>query len=230
VRVERAVDRDLSWSDAQPLQFGDRAGQERLFGWVAKLGRRWQDQPTSVGLGVLSHLCQLLDEPELVRVAQLPLADGPGVRVEQRDVPFDDRLARDMLADLPGDLLTPIRPLLQAADGVQLRASATPRALRRVTAASRRASLTERSNRSPVCAVTSSTSALAPPERRRIVREIARSLRPIARERSRTRRLFSPISFARLRPSRASVLTLLERAALVSQDPVLRAYGVALSW
>ena len=52
-----------------------------------------------------------------------------------------------------------------------------------------------------------STSSLASPERRRIVRVIARSLRPIARERSRTRLVFSPISFASLRPSRASTLT-----------------------
>jgi hypothetical protein len=67
--------------------------------------------------------------------------------------------------------------------------------------------LTERSNNSPVSALSLSTSSLASPERRRIVRLIARSLRPIARERSRTRRCCSPISLASLRPSRASVLT-----------------------
>jgi hypothetical protein len=67
--------------------------------------------------------------------------------------------------------------------------------------------LTERSNNSPVSAVSLSTSSLASPERRRIVRLIARSLLPIDRERSRTRRFFSPISFASLPLSRASVLT-----------------------
>ena len=82
-----------------------------------------------------------------------------------------------------------------------------PRARRRARAASLRASLTERSNNSPVSAVSLSTSSLASPERRRIVRLIARSLRPIARERSRTRRCGSPISLASLRPSRARVLT-----------------------
>ena len=39
------------------------------------------------------------------------------------------------------------------------------------------------------------------------MRVIARSLRPIARDRSRTRDFFSPISFASLRPSRANTLT-----------------------
>jgi hypothetical protein len=65
----------------------------------------------------------------------------------------------------------------------------------------------ERSSSSPVCAVSFSTSSLASPERRRTVRVIARSLRPIDRERSRTRLCFSPISRASLRPSRASTLT-----------------------
>ena len=82
-----------------------------------------------------------------------------------------------------------------------------PRALRLATAASRRASPTDRSNSSPVCAVSSSTSVLASPERRRIVRPIARNLRPSARERSRTRAFFSPIIRASLRPSRASART-----------------------
>ena len=47
---------------------------------------------------------------------------------------------------------------------------------------------------------------MASPERRRIVRLIARSLRPIDRERSRTHRFFSPISSGSFRPSRASTL------------------------
>jgi hypothetical protein len=82
-----------------------------------------------------------------------------------------------------------------------------PRALRRAIATSRPVSLTERSSNSPVCSVSASTSAFASPERRRIVRVIARNRRPIDRERSRTRRFVSPTSFASLRPSRASALT-----------------------
>jgi hypothetical protein len=48
---------------------------------------------------------------------------------------------------------------------------------------------------------------LASPERRRIVRVIARNRRPIARERSRTRRVCAPTSLASLRPSRTSART-----------------------
>jgi hypothetical protein len=51
---------------------------------------------------------------------------------------------------------------------------------------------------------------LASPERRRIVRVIARNFTPIAFERSRTRARFSPINFRSLRPSRASTFTPLE--------------------
>ncbi len=82
-----------------------------------------------------------------------------------------------------------------------------PRALDRASFASRLASRTERSNSSPVCAVSLSTSAFASPERARSVRVIPRNRRPIARERSRTRRLLSPIRPASPRPSLASALT-----------------------
>jgi hypothetical protein len=63
------------------------------------------------------------------------------------------------------------------------------------------------SNSFPVFEVSASTSDFASPERRRIVRVIARSVRPIDRERSRTRRFCSLTNFASLRPSRASALT-----------------------
>ena len=82
-----------------------------------------------------------------------------------------------------------------------------PRALRLATAASFRASATERANSSPVWAVSARTSLFASPVRRRIVRVAARSLTPIDLERSRTRTRFSPTSFASLRPSPASALT-----------------------
>jgi hypothetical protein len=92
-----------------------------------------------------------------------------------------------------------------------------PRARRRATAANRRASFTELSNNLPVSAVSFNTSCLASLERRRTVRVIARNLRPIARERSRTRRFFSPISCASLRPSRASTRTPLEASPRVGR-------------
>jgi len=82
-----------------------------------------------------------------------------------------------------------------------------PRARRRAITASRLVSAIEDSKSLPVCSVSFSTSDFASPERRRIVRVIPRSVRPIDRERSRTRRLRSPTSFASLRPSRASART-----------------------
>ena len=80
----------------------------------------------------------------------------------------------------------------------------------RARVASRLASAIERSSNPPVRAVRRNTSALASPLRRRIVRPIARSVRPIARERSRTRCVVAPIRWASLRPSRASARTPLD--------------------
>jgi len=82
-----------------------------------------------------------------------------------------------------------------------------PRALALALAAIRLASLTVRCSSAPVCSVSSSTSALASPERRRIVREIARSLRPIERERSLTAVFGSPTLAASFLPARASART-----------------------
>ena len=82
-----------------------------------------------------------------------------------------------------------------------------PRARRRAIAASRLVSAIDASNSLPVSEVSFSTSDFASPERRRIVRVTARNVRPIDRERSRTRRLRSLISSASLRPSRASART-----------------------
>ena len=149
-----------------------------------------QDQPARAAPGVLGHLRDLRHVPKLVRLAELALADRPGVRIGQRHDPVLDRLARDALPDLPGDLLAAVRQLLAAAPAAFSFAFAPrPRALRRAAAASLRASATERSSSSPVCSVSVSTSRLASPDRRRIVRVTARSLPPIDRERSRTRTL-----------------------------------------
>ena len=88
--------------------------------------------------------------------------------------------------------------------GASLAFAPRPRALRLAAAASRRASVTERSSSSPVSWVSLSTSPFASPERQRIVRAIERSFRPIGRERSRTRARFSPTSRDTLRPSRTN--------------------------
>jgi hypothetical protein len=79
-----------------------------------------------------------------------------------------------------------------------------PRARRRAIAASRLLSAIDFSKSFPVYAVSFSTSDFASAERRRIVRVTARSVRPIARERSRTRRFCSLTSFASCLASRAS--------------------------
>ena len=112
---------------------------------------------------VLGYLGQLADQPELVRVAQLALADRPGVRIEQRHDPVGDRLARDTLAGLPGDLLAPIRPLLQAGGGLQPRASAAPAGLESGAGREPTCLLDRALNSSPVSSVSLSTLTLASP-------------------------------------------------------------------
>jgi hypothetical protein len=82
-----------------------------------------------------------------------------------------------------------------------------PRARRRAITTRHLVSAIDCSNSSPVCAINSSTSAFASPERRRIVRVTARNVRPIDLVRSRTRRFCSSTSFASFFASRASART-----------------------
>ena len=51
-----------------------------------------RSQPPGAGLGVLGHLRQLADEPELRRLAQLALGDWPRIRLVKRHDPVRDRL------------------------------------------------------------------------------------------------------------------------------------------
>ena len=111
------------------------------------------------------------------------------------------------MLDLLGDLLAAIRELLELRCRFELRFRAPATGRRRAIAASRLVSLIELSNSFPVCSVNRSTSDFASPERRRIVRVTARSVRPINLERSRTRRFCSPTNFASFLPSRASART-----------------------
>jgi hypothetical protein len=67
--------------------------------------------------------------------------------------------------------------------------------------------VTDFSNSCPACSVSASTSALASPERRRIDRVTARSLRPIDRDLSRTRTRVWPTSVASFLASRARTFT-----------------------
>src|SRR6476646_3715402 len=125
-QVEAAVERYLAGSDPEPGQLADRVGQQRVLGGVPQPGRGWDDQPARSAPGVLGHFADLTDVPEFVGLAELTLPDGPGVRVGDRDQPVDDRLPRDPLLDLGGDLLAPIRELLQLRRRPALGGRATP--------------------------------------------------------------------------------------------------------
>ena len=117
-----------------------------------------------------------LTNPNSLGFPSFPLRIGRASGSRQRHDPVLDRLARDALVDLPGDLLAAIRHLLQLGGRLQLRLRAAPARLAPGERASRRASWIERSNSSPVSPVSFSTSLLASPERRRIVRVIVLSL------------------------------------------------------
>ena len=158
-------------------------------------------------LGVRGDLRDLRDVSELVGLAELALADRPGVGIGERDQPVGDLLAANTLPDLVGDLLAAVGELVELGGRPELGLRAASAGLALAVAARRRASLTDCSSSCPVCSVSASTSAFASPERRRIVLEVARSLRPIERERSRTVVLAAPIFEASLRPSRASERT-----------------------
>ena len=82
-RHEPTVQRDLSHRQRQVLELGDGVRQQRVLGRVARRGRRRQDEPARARLGVLCHLAQLVDVPELCRLAELALADRPRVGIPQ---------------------------------------------------------------------------------------------------------------------------------------------------
>src|ERR1039458_9773379 len=107
--VERTVECYLARGDPEPLELGDRVGQERVLARVPDRGRRRDDQSARATLGVLGHLAELVDVPELVRLAEPPLPDSPRVPIPNRHQTVLDRLARHALLDLGGDLLAPVR-------------------------------------------------------------------------------------------------------------------------
>src|ERR1035437_7609323 len=78
---EPAIEGYLARGDPEPLKLRDGVGQQRVLARVARRGRRGQDQPARAALGVLGHFGQLSHVPELVGLAQLALADRPGVGV-----------------------------------------------------------------------------------------------------------------------------------------------------
>ena len=214
-RARRWSGRVGSRRRARPRAGRSRAARARRRSRAAACSRpgcparsRRQDQPARAAPGVLGHLGQLRHVPELVRLAELALADRSRVRVGERDEPVFDRLARHALLDLPGDLLAAVGQLLEPRRRASFAFAPRPRARRRAIAASRRVSVIERSSSSPVCAVSSAPRPSPRPCADGSCASIARSR---AAHRPRTiphpRASARPTSAASLLPSRASART-----------------------
>src|SRR5512140_1076689 len=67
--LKAAIERYFARPEPQPLELGDHLGQQRVLVRVAWLARGRQDQSPRAAAGVLGHLRQLHDVPELVRAA-----------------------------------------------------------------------------------------------------------------------------------------------------------------
>ena len=152
--------------------------QQRVLGRVAQLGRRPAGSTRARRVLVCSVTsANWLTNPNSFGFPSLPLRIGRASGSCSDTIRSLIGSPCDPLTDLRGDLLAAIRHLLQRGGRLQLRLRAPPtRPAACAICASRRASLIERSNSSPVSPVNFSTSALASPERRRIVRVIALSL------------------------------------------------------
>ena len=147
-----------------------------------------EDEPAGALAGVLGHLADLRDVPELGRFAELALADRPGVGVGDRHQPVGDLQPADATIDLLGDLAAAVGELLAACSAaLQLRLGAAAAGEALAAAASRLASRAERAISRPACSLSAITCALASPVRLASVLEIARTVLPIDRDRSRTR-------------------------------------------
>ena len=128
-RLEATVERDLAGSDPEPGQLAEGVGQQRVLGRVPQPGRGRDDQSARSAPWCARSLPQIwLTYPNSVGLAELALADRPGVRVGERHEPIGDRLPGDPLLDLGRDLLAPIRELLQRRRRPALGRRATPHA------------------------------------------------------------------------------------------------------
>ena len=149
--LEAAVERHLPRREPEPLQLGGRvwAAACSRDGLPGAAGRR-QDEPPGAPAGVLGHLADLGDVAELVRLAELALADRPRVGVGDRDEPVGDLLAARSAGR------SARRPARQRPASCSSLASARslacaprPRAARRARRPAACASLTERAISSP---------------------------------------------------------------------------------
>src|SRR3954454_22172187 len=103
--LEAAVADHLARGDLEPVEFGDRVWQQGVLGRVAGPGGGRQDEAPRSAPGVLGDLGDLGDVAALGRLAELALADRPGVGVCDRDQPVGDLQPPRATTDLLGDLL-----------------------------------------------------------------------------------------------------------------------------
>ncbi len=117
---EAAVERQVARAQAQPVeQAGGGREQVGLVGGADR-GGDGQDEAAGAAAGVLAQLGDLRDVAELGRLAQLALADRPGVGVGEGDEPVGDLLAGDALEDLAADLLGALGQFVESVGGGEL--------------------------------------------------------------------------------------------------------------
>jgi hypothetical protein len=110
---EAAVGHDLARADPGAVQFGGGLGQRLVLGRVPGRVAGGEDEPARSLAGVLGHLADLRDVPELGRFAELAFADRPGVRVGDRHQPVGDLDPADAAVDLLGHPPAARRQLFQ---------------------------------------------------------------------------------------------------------------------
>src|SRR2546430_7609698 len=82
--LEAAIADDLPWADAGTFELACGLGEQPVLARVARRVGGREDETTGASAGVLAHLADLRDIPELGRLAELALADRPGVGIGER--------------------------------------------------------------------------------------------------------------------------------------------------
>src|SRR5215213_832811 len=147
---EAAVERDLPRSDPKPLELGDGRRQERMLARVADLRGRGQDQAPRSTSGVLGHFRELGDVAELVRLAELALADRPASGSNSDTIRSVIGSPATRLVICWATFSQRSASSSSAAAARSLACAPRPRARRRARAASFLASLTDFLSSSPV--------------------------------------------------------------------------------